>query len=89
MKLAIKVTPNAKKSEFLGWENHPTAGRVLKLKIAARPIDGHANKEVVAFLSLLLGTPKSSIQITRGESGRIKMVTLPDEISSLLDELRI
>ena len=87
MKLAIKVTPNAKKSECAGWEQHPTAGRVLKLKIAGRPIDGQANKEVVSFLSQLLNTPKSSIQIARGESGRIKIVELPDSTSSTLDQL--
>ena len=37
MKLALKVMPNAKKSEAVGWEEDPRAGRALKLRIAAPP----------------------------------------------------
>ena len=41
MKLALKVIPNAKKSEAVGWEEDPRAGRALKLRIAAPPVEGH------------------------------------------------
>ena len=51
MKLALKVIPNAKKSEAVGWEEDPRAGRALKLRIAAPPVEGKANKVVVLFLS--------------------------------------
>lgn len=79
MKLALKVTPGARKNEILGWEdNYPQIGRVLKLKIAAPPIDGKANKEIEAFLAKTLGLPKSNIRIAHGSSGRIKLVELPD-----------
>lgn len=44
MKLALKVIPNAKKSEAAGWEDDPRAGRVLKLRIAAPPVEGKANR---------------------------------------------
>lgn len=47
MKLALKVIPNAKKSEAVGWEEDPRAGRALKLRIAAPPVEGKANKVVV------------------------------------------
>ena len=41
MKLALKVTPGARKNEILGWEDdYPQVGRVLKLKIAAPPVEG-------------------------------------------------
>lgn len=40
MKLALKVIPNAKKSEAAGWEDDPRAGRVLRLRIAAPPVEG-------------------------------------------------
>lgn len=79
MKLALKVTPGAKKSEILGWEDdYPGVGRVLKLKIAAPPVEGKANKEIEAFLAKTLGLPKSAVRIARGASGRIKLVELPD-----------
>lgn len=80
MKLALKVTPGARKNEVLGWEeNYPQVGRVLKLKIAAPPIDGKANKEIEAFLAKTFNLPKSEVKISHGSSGRIKLVELPDD----------
>ncbi len=78
MKLALKVIPNAKKSGAAGWEDDPRAGRVLKLRIAAPPVEGKANKAVILFLSSWLDVPRSSISLLRGESARLKMVELPD-----------
>lgn len=57
MKLALKVIPNAKKSEAAGWEDDPRAGRVLKLRIAAPPVEGKANRAVILFLSAWLDVP--------------------------------
>ncbi len=79
VKLALKVTPGAKKNEILGWEeNYPQVGRVLKLKIAAPPVDGKANKEITRYLAKVLGLPASAVEILHGSSGRIKLVELPE-----------
>ncbi len=79
MKLALKVTPGAKKNEILGWEDdYPQVGRVLKVKIAAPPVEGKANKEIVLFLAKVLKVSKSSIEVVHGTSGRIKLVEIPD-----------
>lgn len=87
MKLALKITPNAKRNECLGWENHPLSGRVLKLRIAAPPVEGKANREIIAYLSGLLSIPKSSITFSRGETGRIKVVEFPDDARESLEQL--
>ena len=81
MKLALKVIPNAKKSEAVGWEEDPRAGRALKLRIAAPPVEGKANKVVVLFLSAWLDIPRS------GESSRLKVVELPDGCEGKLARL--
>ena len=79
MKLALKVTPGAKKNEILGWEDdYPQVGRVLKVKIAAPPVEGKANKEIVLFLAKALKVTKSSIEVVHGTGGRIKLVEIPD-----------
>lgn len=79
MKLALKVTPGAKRNEVLGWEDdYPQVGRVLKLKIAAPPVEGKANKEIVLFLAKTLGLPKSAVELVHGTSGRIKLAEIPD-----------
>jgi uncharacterized protein (TIGR00251 family) len=79
MKLALKVTPGARKNEILGWEDdYPQVGRVLKLKIAAPPVEGKANKEIILFLAKALGIPRSAVEVVHGTSGRIKLVEIPD-----------
>lgn len=79
MKLALKVTPGAKRNEVLGWEDdYPQVGRVLKLRIAAPPVEGKANKEIVLFLAKTLGIPKSAVELVHGTSGRIKLAEIPD-----------
>lgn len=80
MKLALKVTPGARKNEILGWEDdYPQVGRVLKVKIAAPPVEGKANKEIVLFLAKALGIPKTAVEVVHGTSGRIKLVEIPDD----------
>ncbi len=81
MKIALKVMPGAKRNELLGWEeNYPGVGRVLKMKVAAPPVEGRANKAIEEFLAKLLHVPKSSVSIVQGSSAHIKRVQLPDDI---------
>ena len=56
--LNVKVTPNASKNEILGL----TDG-TWRVKIAAAPDKGKANKELIEFLSKRLGVKKSSISL--------------------------
>jgi uncharacterized protein (TIGR00251 family) len=80
VKLHIRVSPNAKQSAVLGWEAHPIYGRVLRLRIAAPPIDGAANKAVIALLAKELRCPQSQLAIDKGSSSREKTVIVPDAL---------
>jgi uncharacterized protein (TIGR00251 family) len=77
--LPVKVQPGAGRSEVSGF-----SGGVLQLKIAAPPEKGKANRELIAFLSRLLGVKRSSISIVKGATGRNKLIAIeglaPDEI---------
>ena len=80
MKIALKVTPGARKNEILGWEeDYPQIGRVLRVKIAAPPVEGKANKEIVSFMAKTLGIPKFAVELLHGSTGRIKLIQVPDE----------
>ncbi len=81
MKLAVRVIPNARTSEILGWEEDGSAGRVLKVRIAAPAVDGKANAALTAFLAKKLGIPKSKVVLAKGETSRVKQFTVPDGIS--------
>lgn len=84
LELTIKVVPNAKKSEILGIEND-----ALKIRVAAQPIEGRANEELIAFFSKGFKIAKSDIHIISGKLGRNKMVRLPknDKLLEILKAL--
>ena len=67
----MRVYPNATKSEVVGFTDE-----ILRVKIAAPPAKGKANKELVDFLSRLLGVAKSRINIIRGQSNRNKVIAI-------------
>ncbi|MFC1903045.1 DUF167 domain-containing protein [Chloroflexota bacterium] len=70
-KIAVRVYPNATRNEVVG-----SIGGVLQVRVAAPPIKGKANEELIAFLSKALGVSKSSIAIVRGHTSRNKLITI-------------
>ena len=69
--LHVRVSPNATKNEVFGF----TDG-VLQVSVAAPPVKGKANKELIAFLSKLLGVSKSSLSIVKGHTNRSKLISI-------------
>ncbi len=49
-------------------------GISVDVALAAPPVDGAANDELVRVLSEVLGVPRSALSIVRGTSGRRKVV---------------
>lgn len=78
MKLRVRATPNARESGILGWEDDPQAGRILRVKIAAAPVEGEANKLLRDFLAKSLGLSKSQVTLEKGKSSRFKTFVVPD-----------
>ncbi len=69
--LAVHVQPRAKTSEVAGRH-----GDAVKIRLAAPPVDGAANVELVRFLAERLGVPRSAVRIAHGLTGRRKMVVI-------------
>lgn len=84
MTLVCKVTPNARRSECAGWSADDRGRRVLLVKLAAPPVEGKANAELVRFLATLLGCPKGGIVLARGTTGRHKTLSIPDAAAERL-----
>ncbi|MBO8173659.1 MAG: YggU family protein [Thermococcus sp.] len=64
--LLVYVQPNAKKNSIEGIDKWK--GRI-KIKVSGPPVGGKANKELIKFLSKLLG---KEVVILRGETSREK-----------------
>lgn len=78
MKLRIRATPNSKRSEIIGWDEDPVVGPVLKVRVAAPPVEGKANEELRSFLSKTLGLSRSQVVMEKGDSSRLKTFVIPD-----------
>lgn len=65
----VYVQPRSAKNQISGVHDD-----ALKLKIAAPPVDGAANKAVIQYLAKCLKIPKSSLEIVSGLSSRTKRI---------------
>ena len=81
MKFRVRATPNARQSEIIGWEDDPQAGRILRVRISAPPVDGKANAALRDFLAKTLCLPKSKVVLEKGNSSRFKTFDIPDGTS--------
>jgi uncharacterized protein (TIGR00251 family) len=84
MTLAVKVAPNARRSEVTGWGADEQGRRVLLVKLAAPAHDGKANKELIRFMAEYLACAKSAISLLRGDSSRTKVLQVPPEAAARL-----
>lgn len=71
--IEINVQPRASRSEIVGIHDGS-----LRLRVAAAPVDGAANAEVIGMLAKALGVSKSQIGIVSGQTGRRKRVLIRD-----------
>lgn len=77
--LVVRVTPNARRTEILGWGADEKGRPVLLIKLAAPPVDGKANTELVRFMADYLGCAKGKVQLVRGEGSRQKVLDVPSD----------
>jgi len=69
--LDVRVVPRAGRSGVAGLRDG-----ALLVRLAAAPVDGAANAELIAVLAAALHLPKRSIQIVSGERSRAKRVRI-------------
>ena len=76
MKLAIKVTPGARKNEVVEDVVDSLGQRILKIKVGQPPEDGKANKAMIEILAKYFAVKKSAVEIISGETSRNKIVKI-------------
>jgi uncharacterized protein len=83
--LHVHVIPKSAKNQVIGWEKDPAGDRWLKIRVAAQPEDGKANKELVKFLAKALGVAPKQVKITGGLASRYKKLKIEGDLN--LEEL--
>lgn len=69
--LTLHVQPGARRTEAAGLH-----GGALKLRLAAPPVEGKANAELIRFLAEAFGVPARSVALISGETSRRKRVAV-------------
>jgi uncharacterized protein (TIGR00251 family) len=69
--LLIHVQTRAKHTDIVGMH-----GDAVRIRVAAPPVDGAANEELVRFLAESLRLPRSQIRLDSGAAGRRKRVAI-------------
>ena len=71
MKIQVKVKPNSKQQKI---EEDPDGVLVIRLK--SPPVDGKANKELIAVLAKKYQVSKSQIKILSGTTSKHKLIQI-------------
>jgi uncharacterized protein (TIGR00251 family) len=67
--IALSIAPRASRSQIEGIH-----GDALKARLAAPPVDGKANRELVGLLAETLRVPRNAVTIEAGAKSRHKVV---------------
>jgi uncharacterized protein len=82
---AVRVQPRASKSGVAG-----ELDGVLKIRLAAPPVEGRANEELIRVLAELFEAPRQRIAILSGQTSKNKVVIISgisvDEAERVLAE---
>lgn len=73
-KLSVKVIPNSSRDALAGWLDD-----TIKIKVAAQPEKGKANKSVIKILAKALNVPTQQVNVLNGQTSQHKTI----EISGL------
>jgi uncharacterized protein (TIGR00251 family) len=85
--ITVKVIPRAPRTEVAGLMDDGT----LKVRLAAPPVGGAANRALIEFLAEALHLPASHVDIIAGETSERKLVSLvgisPEEVDAVVQRL--
>jgi uncharacterized protein len=88
VRVRLKVTPKAKRSQFGGLLDEPDGGKALKVSVTAAAEAGKANEAVIALLAKEWGVAKSAISVVSGATDRRKLVEIRGPSLDLLAKLQ-
>jgi uncharacterized protein YggU (UPF0235/DUF167 family) len=79
----VRVTPNAGVDAIDGLHTASDGAMSLKVRVAAQPEKGRANKAIITLVAKALGLAKSKLRVTGGLKDRNKTVAIDGEFEEL------
>lgn len=80
----VQVVPRASRSEIVGEHNG-----ALRVRVAAPPVDGGANEELVRTLARAFKVSRRAVEITRGATSKRKQISITGLSSETLAALAL
>jgi uncharacterized protein len=69
LRFAVRVVPRASRSAVMGEHDGS-----LRVRLAAPPVDGAANEELVRVLARALDVSARDVEITSGHTSKVKQI---------------
>ena len=79
---AVRIVPRASRSEIAGEYNG-----ALRIRIAAPPVEGAANRELIRLLAASFKLPQNAVEIISGTGSKRKIVHITGADSGKLEQL--
>ncbi len=84
LSFTVRVVPRASRSEIVGEFDG-----ALRVRLAAPPVEGAANEELIRMLAGSFGLPRAAVEIVTGHSSRVKQVKVdglkPSDLKKLIE----
>jgi uncharacterized protein len=81
---AVRIVPRASRSEIAGEYNG-----ALRIRIAAPPVDGAANRELIRLLAKSFKLPQNAVAIVSGAGSKSKIVHIAGADFARLEQLSL
>jgi uncharacterized protein (TIGR00251 family) len=79
---SVRVVPRASRSEIVGAHDG-----ALKVRIAAPPVDGAANAELIKILAKTFDVAKTQVEIIGGQTSKTKQVKISGADGARLSQI--
>ncbi len=79
---AVRVVPNASRSQIVGEHDGQ-----LRVRVAAPPVEGAANKELTRCLARAFKVPPRDVEIISGHASKSKSVRVRGVAREMLEKL--
>ena len=79
---AVRIVPRASRSEIVGEHNG-----ALRVRIAAPPVEGAANRELIRLLAKEFKVPQTFVEIVSGATSKNKVIRIKEATADRLSSL--
>jgi len=75
-RLAVRLTPRGGRDQVDGWIKDEAGRPLLKVRVAAPPVEGEANAALEKLIAKSLGRSAGAVRVVSGQGARVKQLEI-------------